>query len=66
MNALSLTGRLFSAATAATITVALLSATYAIAEPQRSTLIAKIEHSQQAPAPIALALAVTGSAKVRK
>lgn len=73
MNRLSLTVRLFAAATAATITLALLSTVVLIAEPQRSVLIAKTQHvepqhsvliakaqhvePQQSSTPIALAMA---------
>lgn len=64
MNTLSRTARLFAAATAATITVALLGAVVSIAEPQRSVLIAKTQHSEpQAPSATVLAMVSTVAAR---
>ena len=66
MKSLSLTARLISAATAAGITFMLLGAVLSIAEPQRSVLMAKMEHSQNtslaqiAPAPASTLVAVNG------
>jgi hypothetical protein len=58
MNRLSLAVRLFAAATAVTITFALLGTVVSIAEPQRSVLIAKTQHvePQQSSTPVALAM----------
>lgn len=67
MNTLSLTVRLISAATAVAMTLVLLNTVFAIAEPQRSVLIAKIERSENLQsAPIALAMASNSTANVGK
>lgn len=63
MKTLSLTVRLISAATALAMTPLLLNTVFAIAEPQRSVLIAKMRHSEQPQsAPIALAMASNSTA----
>ena len=66
MNTLSLTARLISAAAAVAVTLALLGTVFAIAEPQRSVLIAKLQHSeqQQPAATVALAMATVLTARV--
>ena len=67
MNALSRTARLFAAVASVTITLTLLHTVFAIAEPQRSVLIAKLEREQQPAATrIALAMPAVGSARVAK
>jgi hypothetical protein len=67
MKTLSLTVRLISAATAVAMTLVLLNTVFAIAEPQRSVLIAKMQHSEQPQsAPIALAMASNSTANVGK
>ncbi|MEO8524836.1 MAG: hypothetical protein ABI460_08965 [Caldimonas sp.] len=63
MKTLSLTVRLISAATAVAMTLVLLNTVFAIAEPQRSVLIAKLQHSEPLQsAPVALAMASNGTA----
>jgi hypothetical protein len=67
MNTLSRTARLIAAVVAVAITVTLLSAVFAIAEPQRSILIAKLERADHPVAnTVAVALAATAGAKVTK
>jgi hypothetical protein len=67
MNTLSRTARLISAAAAVAITLALLQAMFAIAEPQRGTLIAKLERANPPVATtVAVALAPTAGAKIAK
>ena len=64
MNRLCLAASLFAAATAATMTVALLSAIVAIAEPQRGVLIAQTQGSEpQAPSATVLAMVSTATAR---
>lgn len=63
MNTLSRTVRLISALAAVAITVALLGTVFAIAEPQRSVLIAKLQHADQPAAPVALAFAARAGVK---
>ena len=64
MNSPTLTVRLISAAAAVTITLVLLGTVFQIAEPQRSVLIAKMQHSEQPPsAAITLAMASHVGAK---
>lgn len=63
MKNLPLTVRLIAAVTAVTMTLLLLGTVVSIAEPQRSVLIAKMQHSEQLPAaPVALAMASNGTA----
>ncbi len=62
MNPLSRTVRLISAVAAVAITLALLGSVFAIAEPQRSVLIARMQHADRPDAPVALALAAGGKA----
>ena len=62
MNTLSRTVRLISAAAAVAITLALLGSVFAIAEPQRSVLIARMERADPPAAPVALAFAAGGKA----
>lgn len=58
MNSLPIAIRLVSAAASIGITVALLSTVLAIAEPQRSVLIAKMDRVEKmSSAPVALAMA---------
>jgi hypothetical protein len=59
MNTLSRTARLIAAVAAVAITLALLNAVFAIAEPQRSVLIAKTERADP---PGATSVAVTVAA----
>jgi hypothetical protein len=60
MNTLSRTARLIAAVAAVAITLALLNAVFAIAEPQRSVLIAKTERADPAGATsVAVAVAAT-------
>ena len=67
MNRLNLTVRLISAFAAASITLLLLSAVVAIAEPQRAVLLAKNQHlDNPIPAPTALTLAWADAARVHK
>ena len=67
MNALSLTARLIAAAAAVAITLTLLGTVFAIAEPQRSILIAKLERADHPVATtIAMALASTAGGKIAK
>ena len=64
MKSPTVTVRLISAATAVAITLLLLGTVFQIAEPQRSVLIAKMQHSEQQPtAAITVAMASNGSAK---
>jgi hypothetical protein len=64
MNTLSLTARLIAATAAVAITLALLGTVFAIAEPQRSVLIAKLERADH-PVATTVALAAAG-AKITK
>ena len=58
MNKLSRTVRLVAAVASVAITSALLATVFAIAEPQRSVLLAKIEQADKpAAAKVAMALA---------
>ena len=67
MNALSRTVRLISAFAAVTITLTLLSTVFAIAEPQRSVLIAKMERADHLAATRGtVAMAATADAKTTK
>jgi hypothetical protein len=67
MNTLSVTARLIAAAAAVAITLTLLGTVFAIAEPQRSTLIAKLERADHRVATtIAVALAATAGGKITK
>ena len=67
MNTLSRTARLISAAAAVAITLTLLNAVFAIAEPQRSVLQAKLQQVDRPAAPtVAVAMAATAGAKVTK
>jgi len=61
MNTLSLTARLISAAAAVAVTLALLGTVFAIAEPQRSVLIAKLQHAEQPQSAATVALAMVSS-----
>jgi hypothetical protein len=67
MKNLPLAVRLIAAATSVTMTLLLLGTVVSIAEPQRSILIAKVQHSEQLPsAPVALAMASNGAAPASK
>jgi homoserine kinase len=67
MNTLSRTARLISAFAAATITLTLLHTVFAIAEPQRSVLIAKMERADRLAATRgAMAMAATADTKTTK
>ena len=67
MNSLSLTARLIAAAAAVAITLSLLGTVFAIAEPQRSVLIAKLERADHPVATtIAVALASAAGGKITK
>jgi hypothetical protein len=67
MKTLSLTVHLISAATAVAMTLVLLNTVFAIAEPQRSVLIARMQHSEQPQSVrIALAMASKGMANSGK
>ena len=66
MNALSRTARLFAAVASVTITLTLLHTVFAIAEPQRSVLMAKSQHSDKAPVRVAMTLASNYAAKLAK
>ena len=67
MKKLPLVVRLIAAATSVTVTLLLLGTVVSIAEPQRSILIAKVQHSEQLPsAPLALAMATNGAAPASK
>jgi len=59
MNTLSRTARLFAAVAAVAITLTLLDAVFAIAEPQRSILIAKLERADVPVARVVAAVAAT-------
>lgn len=61
MNTLSRTARLTAAVAAVAITFALLQSMFAIAEPQRSQLMAKLHPAEQPVAAVAIALAATGA-----
>ena len=54
MNTLSATVRVLAAIAAVTVTLSLIEGVFAIAEPQRGVLIAKIERAEQ-PRPTRLA-----------
>jgi len=67
MNTLSRTARLISAVAAVAITLTLLNAVFAIAEPQRSVLLAKVRPvDQPAAKSVAVAIAATAGAKITK
>jgi len=67
MNTRPLAARLIAAVAALSITLGLLNAVFAIAEPQRSVLIAKLERHDAAPtAPVAVAMATTAGARLTK
>ena len=67
MNTLPLAARLIAAVAALSITLGLLNAVFAIAEPQRSVLIAKLERRDAAPtAPVAVAMAAAAGARLTK
>ena len=67
MNTLSRTARLIAAFAAVAITLTLLNAVFAIAEPQRSTLIAKLERADHPVATtVAVALAAVTGGKIIK
>jgi hypothetical protein len=67
MNTLSRTARLISAFAAVAITLTLLHTVFAIAEPQRSVLIAKTERADRLAATRgAMAMAATADAKTLK
>ena len=67
MNTLSRTVRLIAAFAAVAVTLALLGAVFAIAEPQRSILIAKLERADHpVAATVAVALAATAGSKITK
>jgi hypothetical protein len=67
MNALSRTARLFAAVASVTITLTLLHTVFAIAEPQRSVLIAKTERADHLAATRgAMAIAATADTKITK
>lgn len=58
--------RMISAAAAAVTTLVLFSSVVAIAEPQRSVLMAKSQHSDKAPVRVAMTLASNDVAKLAK
>jgi hypothetical protein len=67
MKNLSLTARLLAAVAAVAITLALLEAVFAIAEPQRSVLIAKLERADsQASTRVAMATVPTAGVRIAK
>ena len=67
MNTPPLAARLIAAVAAVVVTLALLHAVFAIAEPQRSVLIAKLERDRQPAAPeIAVALAFPAGLRIAK
>jgi hypothetical protein len=67
MNTLSRTTRLIAVVAAVAITLTLLNAVFAIAEPQRSVLMAKMERADQPAAMnVAMAMAATTGAKITK
>ena len=67
MNTLSRTARLIAAAAAVAITLTLLNAMFAIAEPQRSVLLAKMQQADRpAVTSVAVAMAATAGAKITK
>jgi len=67
MNTLSRTARLIAAFAAVAITLTLLNAVFAIAEPQRSLLIAKLERADSPVATtVSVALAATAGARITK
>lgn len=67
MTTLPLTARLIAAAAAVAITLTLLNTVFAIAEPQRSLLIAKMERAEPPAATIVtLAMGATAGARNAK
>jgi len=67
MNQLSRTARLIAAVSSIAITSTLLAAVFAIAEPQRSVLIAKLERAAKpAATDVNVALALTASVRDAK
>jgi hypothetical protein len=64
MNKLSRTARLIAAVASVAITSSLLATVFAIAEPQRSVLIAKLERADQ-PATTVVNVALASTASVR-
>ena len=67
MNTLSRTARLIAAAAAIAITLTLLNAVFAIAEPQRSVLLVKLHQADRpAATSVAVAMAATAGAKITK
>ena len=66
MNTLSVTARLIASFAAAAITFSLLATVYAIAEPQRGQLMAKLHPADQATASVTVAMAATHSARAAK
>jgi hypothetical protein len=67
MNTLPFAARVIATVTAVSITLGLLNAVFAIAEPQRSVLIAKLERHDAAPtASVAVAMAATPGARLTK
>ena len=67
MNRLSRTARLIAAVASVAITSTLLAATFAIAEPQRGVLLAKLEQANKSAASgVTVALASAGLVRVAK
>ena len=67
MNRLSRTARVIAAVASVAITSTLLAATFAIAEPQRSVLLAKLEQANKSAASgVTVALASAGLVRVAK
>ena len=64
MNKLSRTARLIAAVASVAITSTLLATVFAIAEPQRNVLIAKLEQADQ-PATTVVNVALASTASVR-
>ena len=65
MKTLSVTVRILAALAAVSVTLALLQGVFAIAEPQRGQLMAKL-HPVEQPAAMTVAMAVTGPARAAK
>ena len=67
MNQLSRTARLIAAVASVAITSTLLATTFAIAEPQRSVLLAQLEQADKAaPGGMTVALAATAAVRTAK
>ena len=67
MNTPPLAARVIAALAAVVVTLSLLHAVFAIAEPQRSALIAKLEREQQpAATQVAVAMAATSGVRMAK